>query len=81
MAALLITIIRQPVLAVSGQQRIAYYGNWDIYGNNYFVKDIERSGAASQLTTLVYSFENINPTTLKCFQDIVPAEVQLLTLH
>ena len=62
------------VHAIGGQQRIAYYGNWDIYGNNYFIKDIERSGAASQLTTLVYSFENIHPTTLKCFQDIVAAD-------
>lgn len=62
------------VNAIGGQQRIAYYGNWDIYGNNYFIKDIEKSGAASQLTTLVYSFENIHPSTLKCFQDIVAAD-------
>jgi RHS repeat-associated protein len=71
---LALNILGGPVHAVGGQQRIAYYGNWDIYGNNYFIKDVEKSGAASQLTTLVYSFENIHPTTLKCFQDIVAAD-------
>lgn len=38
------------VEAVGGQQRIAYYGNWDIYSNDYTLKKVNGSGAASQLT-------------------------------
>jgi RHS repeat-associated protein len=60
----------QPARAIGGQERVAYYGNWDMYGNSYFLKDVDTTGAASRLTTLIYSFENISPTTLKCFQGI-----------
>jgi RHS repeat-associated protein len=59
-----------PVQAAVGSERIAYYGNWDIYGNDYTLKKVNDTGAARKLTTLVYSFENINPTTLQCFQDV-----------
>lgn len=67
-AALTFTMFGRPAQAIGGQERLAYYGNWDIYANNYFLKDVDRTGAAKQLTTLVYSFENIDPTTLQCFQ-------------
>ncbi len=60
--------IHQPVAAVGGSQRVAYYGNWDIYANGLFLRNLDRNGSISNLTTLVYSFENINPDTLKCFQ-------------
>jgi RHS repeat-associated protein len=58
-----------PVQAAAGGERVAYYGSWDIYGNDYTLKKVNDTGAARKLTTLVYSFENINPTTLQCFQD------------
>ena len=37
-----------------GQKVFAYYGNWSIYGNDYTIKDIDTSGAASRLTHIVY---------------------------
>ncbi len=69
-SVMLFNTFNQPAQALGGQEKIAYYGNWDIYGNGYSLKNVESSGAANRLTTLVYSFENINPTTLKCFQDV-----------
>ncbi len=56
------------VSADSGRERVGYYGNWTAYSSGYSLKDVDTSGAASNLTTLIYSFENINPDTLTCFQ-------------
>lgn len=67
---LLLHFTGAPVRAAGGQQRIAYYGSWDIYGDDYTLRKVHDTGAASRLTTLVYSFENISPTTLRCFQDV-----------
>ncbi|KAJ6039350.1 Endochitinase B1 [Penicillium canescens] len=38
---------------------VAYFGNWDIYGANYFITDVP----AENLTHLVYVFANVNTTT------------------
>ncbi|HUS26082.1 MAG TPA: glycosyl hydrolase family 18 protein [Nevskiaceae bacterium] len=74
LGTLLLNIVRQPAQALGGQQRIAYYGNWDIYGNDYTLKKVHDTGAADRLTTLVYSFENISPTNFQCFQDVHPVD-------
>ncbi|HET8574614.1 MAG TPA: glycosyl hydrolase family 18 protein [Candidatus Paceibacterota bacterium] len=67
-------VFASPAFA-SGEQRIAYYGNWDLYQNEYYLKDLDTSGEASHLTALVYSFENIDPNTLKCFQTVAPTDM------
>jgi chitinase len=51
-------------------QRIAYFDQWGIYGNAYYPSNIISSGAASKLTTIIYDFENIDPTNLTCFETI-----------
>ena len=51
-------------------QKIAYFDQWSIYGNAYFPSNIASSGAASQLTTIIYDFENVDPTNLTCFEAI-----------
>jgi chitinase len=56
--------------ASSGYQKIAYFDQWSIYGNAYYPSTIASSGAASQLTTIIYDFENIDPTNLTCFEAI-----------
>src|SRR5437879_2099059 len=48
-------------------QKIAYFDQWGIYGNAYYPSNIATSGAASRLTTIIYDFENIDPTNLTCF--------------
>ncbi|KAJ6066252.1 Endochitinase B1 [Penicillium canescens] len=42
-----------------GMKAVAYFGNWDIYGANYFITDVP----AENLTHLVYAFANVNATT------------------
>lgn len=51
-------------------QKIAYFDQWGIYGNAYYPSTVATSGAASQLTTIIYDFENIDPTNLTCFETI-----------
>jgi chitinase len=51
-------------------QKIAYFDQWGIYGNAYYPSNIASSGAASKLTTIIYDFENIDPTNLTCFETI-----------
>lgn len=54
----------------SKYQKIAYFDQWGIYGNAYYPSNVASSGAASQLTTMIYAFENIDPTNLTCFEAI-----------
>lgn len=51
-------------------QKIAYFDQWSIYGNAYYPSTIASSGAATQLTTIIYDFENIDPTNLACLETI-----------
>jgi chitinase len=51
-------------------QKIAYFDQWGIYGNAYYPSSVATSGAASHLTTIIYDFENIDPTNLTCFEAI-----------
>jgi len=51
-------------------QKIAYFDQWGIYGNAYYPSTVAKSGAASQLTTIIYDFENIDPNNLTCFETI-----------
>ena len=44
-------------------------------GNGYTLKKVNDTGAANQLTTLVYSFENIDPVNFTCFQTQAPVQV------
>jgi chitinase len=58
------------VAAAASTQQVAYFDQWSIYGEHYYPKTVATSGAASHLSTLIYGFENINPSTLTCFQTI-----------
>ncbi|GHO47067.1 glycosyl hydrolase family 18 protein [Ktedonospora formicarum] len=54
----------------STYQKMAYFDQWSIYGNAYYPSSVDKSGAASKLTTILYAFENIDPTNLTCFEAI-----------
>ena len=64
-----ITASTQAAVAAS-YQKLAYFDQWGIYGNAYYPSNIVSSGAASKLTTIIYDFENIDPTNLTCFETI-----------
>ncbi|HEX3788002.1 MAG TPA: glycoside hydrolase family 18 protein, partial [Pseudonocardiaceae bacterium] len=52
----------------SGGISVAYYDQWSIYQNAYYLKNLANSGAASKLNYLIYDFENVDPTNLTCFE-------------
>ncbi|QWF83942.1 glycosyl hydrolase family 18 protein [Amycolatopsis sp. CA-230715] len=51
---------------VSGYAKVGYFVQWGIYGRQYFVRNLETTGAASKLTHLNYAFGNIDPVNLTC---------------
>jgi chitinase len=52
----------------SGGIAVAYYDQWSIYQNAYYLHNLDASGAANKLNYLIYDFENIDPTSLGCFE-------------
>ncbi len=52
--------------AGSGGVRIAYYDQWSIYQNAYYLKNVD--AIAGNLDYLLYDFENIDPANLTCFE-------------
>ncbi|HEX3784020.1 MAG TPA: glycosyl hydrolase family 18 protein [Pseudonocardiaceae bacterium] len=53
----------------SGGITVAYYDQWSIYQNAYYLRNLDQSGAANKLDYLIYDFENIDPTNLTCFEN------------
>jgi len=54
--------------AASGGIKVGYYDQWSIYTNAFYPKNLDTTGMAGKLDYLIYDFENINPTTLQCFE-------------
>ncbi len=59
--------------AAAAPEKMAYFRQQSLTGRDYTVKNLETSGVAAKLTTLVYGFENIDPSDLTCFQAVHPA--------
>ena len=57
-----------PAAGGSGGIAVAYYDQWSIYQNAYYLHNLDASGAANKLNYLIYDFENIDPTNLTCFE-------------
>jgi chitinase len=55
---------------VAGYAKVAYFVQWGIYGRQYFVRNLQTSGAASKLTHLLYAFQNIDPVNLTCLSGV-----------
>ncbi|WUH93391.1 glycosyl hydrolase family 18 protein [Streptomyces sp. NBC_00433] len=65
------TAAAQPAAAAaasSGGVKIAYYDQWSVYGNAFYPKNLDTEGIAGKLNILNYSFENIDPVNLTCFE-------------
>ncbi|MEV5276158.1 glycosyl hydrolase family 18 protein [Streptomyces sp. NPDC051994] len=52
----------------TGGVKIAYYDQWSVYGNAFYPKHLDTRGIAGKLDVLNYSFGNIDPTNLTCFE-------------
>ncbi|MFF5206381.1 glycosyl hydrolase family 18 protein [Streptosporangium sp. NPDC000396] len=53
-----------------GYARIGYFVQWGIYGRQYFVRNLDTTGAAAKLTHINYAFGNIDPVNLTCLQGV-----------
>jgi chitinase len=58
------------VVGTGAYARVGYFVQWGIYGRQFFVKNLETSGAASKLTHINYAFTNIDPTNLTCMEGV-----------
>ncbi|MBF6326956.1 glycosyl hydrolase family 18 protein [Nocardia transvalensis] len=52
----------------SGGTKIAYYTQWSVYQNAYYLKHVDTTGVAGKLDYLNYAFANIHPQDLTCFE-------------
>ncbi|MGW4161246.1 glycosyl hydrolase family 18 protein [Streptomyces sp. NPDC004788] len=52
----------------TGGVKIAYYDQWSVYGNAFYPKQLDERGIAAKLDVINYSFGNIHPTDLTCFE-------------
>ncbi|WHT17362.1 glycosyl hydrolase family 18 protein [Crossiella sp. CA-258035] len=50
--------------------RVGYFVQWGIYGRQFFVRNLDTSGAAAKLTHINYAFANIDPVNLTCLQGV-----------
>jgi len=50
--------------------KVGYFVQWGIYGRQYFVRNLDTSGAAAKLTHLNYAFANLDPVNLTCLQGV-----------
>src|SRR6478609_589339 len=54
--------------ATSGGIKVAYFDQWSIYSNAYYLKTMQDTGAAGKLDYIIYDFANIHPTNGTCFE-------------
>src|SRR5690348_13102653 len=50
----------------TGYRKVGYFVQWGVYDRHYFAKDVDTSGAASELTTINYAFGNVDENG--CFE-------------
>ncbi|MGP3983316.1 glycosyl hydrolase family 18 protein [Streptomyces sp. KR80] len=51
--------------------KVGYFAQWGIYGRQYFVKNLDTSGAAAKLDVINYAFANIDPVNHTCLNGVV----------
>ncbi|MGW2227343.1 glycosyl hydrolase family 18 protein [Streptomyces formicae] len=59
-----------------GYAKVGYFVQWGIYGRQYFVRDLETSGAAAKLDVINYAFANIDPKNLTCLNGVTKGTTQ-----
>ncbi|MBF6064074.1 carbohydrate binding domain-containing protein [Nocardia terpenica] len=57
-----------PAAATTGGIKVAYYDQWSVYENAFYLKQVDSEGIADKLDYMMYDFENIDPVNLTCFE-------------
>ncbi|WP_445400916.1 glycosyl hydrolase family 18 protein [Streptomyces sp. LE64] len=54
------------VAGTGNYYKVGYFAQWGIYGRQFFIKNLDTSGAAAKLDVVNYAFENVDPVNLTC---------------
>jgi chitinase len=65
-----VSVTTDDVIGGGNYARVGYFVQWGIYGRQYFVKNLDTSGAAAKLTHINYAFSNIDPVNLTCLNGV-----------
>ncbi|MYT42145.1 chitinase, partial [Streptomyces sp. SID5471] len=65
-----LTVTTDDVAGPGKYLKVGYFAQWGIYGRQYFVKNLDTSGAASKLDVINYAFANIDPVNLTCLAGV-----------
>ncbi|WP_155371576.1 glycosyl hydrolase family 18 protein [Catellatospora vulcania] len=65
-----VAVTTDDVVGAGSYAKVGYFVQWGIYGRQYFVRNLDTSGAAAKLTHLNYAFANIDPVNLTCLQGV-----------
>ncbi len=65
-----VSVTTDDVIGSGNYAKVGYFVQWGIYGRQYFVRNLDTSGAAAKLTHLNYAFANIDPVNLTCLQGV-----------
>src|SRR5262245_23302068 len=57
----------------AGLRQVGYFTQWGIYGRQFFVKNVDTSGAAAKLSHVNYAFANVSQEG-RCFEANIPGE-------
>ena len=60
-------------LSAQAPRTVGYFTQWGIYGRAFYVKNLDTSGAASNLTHINYAFANVSEDG-RCFEANIPGE-------
>lgn len=58
------------IVGAGNYAKVGYFVQWGIYGRQYFVKNLQDSGAAGKLDIVNYAFANIDPNNLTCLNGV-----------
>lgn len=65
-----VTVTTDDAVGAGNYAKVGYFVQWGIYGRQYFVRNLDTSGAAARLTHLNYAFANLDPVNLTCLQGV-----------
>ncbi|MCX4663783.1 glycosyl hydrolase family 18 protein [Streptomyces uncialis] len=61
-----VNVTTDDVAGPGNYYKVGYFTQWGIYGRQFFIKNLDTSGAAAKLDVVNYAFENIDPVNLTC---------------
>ncbi|SHN18708.1 glycosyl hydrolase family 18 protein [Actinacidiphila paucisporea] len=72
-ASTAVTVTTLEAVGSGGYAKVGYFVQWGIYGRQYFVKNLDTSGAAAKLDVINYAFGNVDPVNLTCLNGVTKA--------